>query len=192
MIYPVLKFLVRGVCKLLFFVKLVNVENIPKEGAAILAGNHTSLWDPLVLISCTKRSMRAMAKKELFQNQFLKCILEMAGAFPVDRSGSDVGAIKTALKALKNGEIFAIFPSGTRVENEEGASAKAGVALISSRSGVPVIPVRFRGGYRPFHRVTVTFGEPMSITPADGKKATSEELQVFADAIMKKIDGLGA
>lgn len=192
MIYPVLKCLVRIVCKLAFFVKLVHVENIPKEGSVILAGNHTSLWDPLVLVSCTKRPMRTMGKKELFQNRFLKPILEMAGAFPVDRSGSDVTAIKTALKALKNGEIFAIFPSGTRVEKEEGASAKAGVALIASRSGVPVVPVRFRGGYHLFRRVTVIFGEPMTITPADGKKATSEELQTFADAIMKEIDSLGA
>lgn len=192
MIYPVIKCLVRVFCKLVFFVKLVHVENIPKEGAAILAANHTSLWDAPVLVSCTKRPMRTMAKKELFSNKILSVILNMAGAFPVDRGGSDVAAVKTALKALKNGEIFAIYPSGTRVENEEGASAKAGVALIASRSGVPVIPVRLRGGYRMFHRVTVTFGEPMTMVPADGKKATSEELQAFADDIMKKIDSLGA
>ena len=192
MIYPVIKCLVRVFCKLVFFVKLVDADNIPKEGAAILAGNHTSFWDPPVLISCTKRSMRTMAKKELFSHKLLSPILKMAGAFPVDRGGNDITAIKTALKALKDGELFTIYPSGTRMKEDDGASAKAGVALIAARSGVPVIPVRFRGGYRFFHRVTITFGKPMTIVPADGKKATSEELQAFADRIMEEIESLGA
>lgn len=192
MIYPVIKSMVWGICKLLFFVKLVNVDRIPEKGAVILAGNHTSFWDGPVLVSNIKRPMRTMAKKELFAHKLLSPFLKMAGAFPVDRQGNDITAIKTALKALKDGEIFAIFPSGTRVKNDEGANAKAGVALIASRSGVPVIPVCLQGGYRLFHRVTITFGEPMTIVPADGKKATSEELQAFADKIMKQIDSLGA
>lgn len=190
--YPILKFVVLVICKLLFFVKVEHKERIPQEGAVILAANHTSMWDAPVLVTSVKRPMRAMAKKELFQNKLLGGILSMAGAFPVDRGNADITAIKTALKALKNGEIFAIFPSGTRVKNPEEADAKAGVALIASRSGVPVIPVCIQGGYRLFRRVTITFGEPMSIVPADGKKATGEELKLFADQIMEHIEAMGA
>lgn len=191
MLYPIIKFLVRIVCKLFFFVKLEHADRIPKEGAAILAVNHTSLWDPPVLISCTKRPMRTMAKKELFRNKLLAAVLKMAGAFPVDRGTGDISAIKTALKALKDGELFTIYPEGKRVKGDEGADAKAGVALIASRSGVPVIPVSMRGGYRLFHRVTITFGTPMAMIPADGKKPTSEELKAFADRIMEQIESLG-
>ncbi len=191
MLYPVIKGFVRGVCKLIFFPKFVYAERIPEEGAVILAANHTSLWDAPVLVSGVKRSMRTMAKKELFKNKIFASLLSMAGAFPVDRQKSDIGAIKTALKALKDGEIFTIFPSGTRVKSEDGAAAKAGVALIASRSGAPVIPVALRGGYKPFHRVTVIFGEPMYIGAAEGVKPSGEELQAFADEIMKQIESLG-
>lgn len=191
MLYPVIKGFVYGVCKLLFRTKYVHTERIPEEGAVILAANHTSLWDAPVLVSGVKRSMRTMAKKELFQNKILASLLSMAGAFPVDRQKSDIGAVKTALKALKDGEIFTIFPSGTRVKSEDGAAAKAGVALIASRSGAPVIPVALRGGYKPFRRVTVIFGEPMQMETAEGTKPSGEELQAFADEIMKQIDSLG-
>ncbi len=191
MLYPVIKGFVRCVCKLVFLTKFVHAERIPEEGAVILAANHTSLWDAPVLVSGVKRSMRTMAKKELFENKLLASLLSMAGAFPVDRQKSDIGAIKTALKTLKDGEVFTIFPSGTRVKSEDDAAAKAGVALIASRSGAPVIPVAIRGGYKPFHRVTVTFGEPICIDTAEGKKPSGEELQAFADEIMKQIESLG-
>lgn len=178
-------------CRAVFFVKLINVENLPEEGPVILAVNHTSLWDPPVLISSVPRYMRVMAKKELFGHKLLKPILEMAGAFPVTRGSNDITAIKTALKTLKDGDVFTIFPSGKRVMGDESSEAKAGVALIAARSGAPVIPVAMRGGYKAFHKVKIYFGEPMTIDTVDGKKPTGDELKAYADEIMKKIEALG-
>ncbi|MBO5930264.1 MAG: 1-acyl-sn-glycerol-3-phosphate acyltransferase [Clostridia bacterium] len=172
--------------------KCIGLENLPKEGAVILAANHTSLWDAPVLVPCIPRKLRAMAKKELFEHKLLKPILVSSGAFPVNRDGNDIGAIKTALKTLKNGEAFLIFPTGTRVASGETADAKSGVALISSRSGAPVIPVAIRGGYRPFHQVKIYFGEPLTLKVQSGEKATGEELKGFADEIMEQIASLGA
>ncbi len=190
--FLLLKGFLRFVSKLLFFVKVEGYESVPEEGAIIFAANHTSFWDPVVLVSCTKRRMRTMAKKELFENKFLKPFLKIAGAFPVARGTNDITAIKTALSALKNGEVFTIFPSGTRIKGDDAQSAKAGVALISSRAKTPVIPIAICGGFKPFRRVTLRFGKPMELIPADGKKATSEELQNFADSIMAEIHRLGA
>lgn len=190
--FLLLKGFLRFVSKLLFFVKVEGYENVPEDGAIIFAANHTSFWDPVVLVSCTKRRMRTMAKKELFDNWFLKPFLKIAGAFPVARGTNDITAIKTALGSLKNGEVFMIFPAGTRMKTDDAQSAKAGVALISSRSKTPVIPIAICGGFKPFHRVTIVFGKPMELIPADGKKATSEELQTFADDIMAEIHRLGA
>ena len=189
--FPFINFVVRIFCKAVFFVRCIGRENIPKEGAVILAANHTSLWDAPVLIPCIGRKLRVMAKQELFDHKLLKPILVSAGAFPVNRDGNDIGAIKTALKTLKNGDVFLIFPSGTRVASGETANAKSGVALISSRSGAPVIPVAIRGGYRPFHPVKIYFGTPMTLKTQDGEKATGEELKLFADEIMQQIESLG-
>ncbi len=189
--FTVLKGLIRLICKAVFFVRLVGEEKVPKEGAVILAVNHTSMWDAVILVSACRRNMRTMAKKELFEYKLLAPILKLAGAFPVNRGTGDITAVKTALKALKDGEVFTIFPTGTRVKGDEAVGAKAGVALIAGRSGAPVIPVAMRGGYKPFHRVTVTFGDPMYLVSENGKKADSDELKRFADEVMEKINGLG-
>ena len=98
-----IKFVVGIFNKLVFFVKPVDIKNIPDEGAVILAANHTSLWDPIVLVPLVKRKMRVMAKKELFDIKPLAPILKIANAFPVNRGTTDVGAIKNALKTLKDG-----------------------------------------------------------------------------------------
>jgi len=191
MLLSLLKFLIHIFCKAVFFVKTVGKENLPQEGAVILAINHTSLWDAPVLVSEIPRNMRIMAKKELFSNKLFASVLKLGGAFPVARGTADVGAIKTALKTLKDGDVFAIFPSGTRVKSDEAADAKAGVALIASRSGAPVIPIALRGGYKPFHRVTMHIGKPMEFPKAEGTKPTGDDIKAFADEIMKKIESLG-
>ncbi len=192
MIYAIIRSIVAFFCKIVFFVKVKGAENLPKEGAVILAANHTSMWDPVVLVSAISRKMRFMAKKELFRHKLLAPILRMSGAFPVDREGNDIGAIKNALKTLKDGEIFGIFPSGTRVKGTETAEAKSGVALIAARSGAPVLPVAISGGFRLFKQVTIHIGQPLSISYTDGKKPSGEELKAFADEIMNNIESLGA
>ncbi len=187
----VITFLVKCFCKLVFFVRVKGAENIPDEGPVILAVNHTSLWDPPVIVSSIRRPMKVMAKAELFDIKLLAPILRAGGAFPVHRNTADISAIKTALRTLKNGGIFTIFPAGTRVKNGEEADAKAGVALISSKAGVPVTPVAIRGGYRLFRRVTIHIGKPLCIANKDGSKPSGDDLKAFAEMISKEIDSLG-
>jgi len=189
--YPVIKFIVHTVCKFLFFVRVEGKENIPKDGALILAANHTSFWDAPIILMTTKRPMRTMGKAELFEKKLLAPFLRMAGAFPVRRGTNDITAIKTALRTLKDGGIFAIFPTGTRIKEGDGADAKAGVALIASKSGAPVIPVAIRGGYRPFHRVTIHIGKPLYVKNENGTKPSGDELKIYANMILDKINSLG-
>lgn len=190
--FRILKLLVRLVCKALFFVKVIGLENLPKEGAVIVAANHTSFWDAPVLVTALPRYTRVMAKKELFDHKLLKPILKLGGAFPVNRGTNDIGAIKTALQTLKNGDVFTIFPTGTRIPAGEASEAKSGVALIAHRSGAPVIPVFIENGYHLFRQVKIHFGKPIMVQTENGKKPSSEELKAFADTIMEKIDSLGA
>ncbi|MBR4874677.1 MAG: 1-acyl-sn-glycerol-3-phosphate acyltransferase [Clostridia bacterium] len=186
MIFKIIKFLVMVFVRAVFFVKKENYENLPKDGAVILAVNHTSLWDAPIILTSVKRYMRTMGKKELFAHQPLRYILTISGTIPVDRGKADIGAIKSALKTLKDGHVFTIFPSGTRVKDGE-ADAKSGVALIASKSGAPVVPCKISGGYKLFRRVTVRFGEKMYFE-SENKKPTADELKAFADKVMKKIE----
>jgi len=189
--YSVLKFIIKIFCKLIFFVEVKGEENIPKEGAAILAINHISFWDAPIILAFSNRRMRTMGKAELFDHKLLAPFLRMAGAFPVHRGTSDITAIKTALKTLKDGEIFTIFPTGTRVKEGEYADAKAGVALIASKSGAPVIPIAIRGGYRLFKKVTVHIGQPLYVKNENGTKPSGDELKIYADKILETINSLG-
>lgn len=189
--YTILKFLIKILCKIIFFLKVVGEENIPKEGAAILAANHTSFWDGPVILMATRRPMRTMGKAELFENKLLAYFLRLGGAFPVHRGTNDITAIKTALRTLKDGGIFTIFPTGTRIKSGENADAKSGVALIALKSGAPVIPVAIRGGYRLFHRVTIHIGKPLYVKDENGSKPSGDELKIYADAILAKINSLG-
>lgn len=189
--YPVIRFLSSLVCKILFFVRIEGSENIPKKGAAILAANHTSFWDAPIILMPTDRPVRAMGKAELFENKLIGACLRAAGAFPVHRGTNDITAIKTALRTLKDGGVFAIFPTGTRVKEGDDADAKAGVALIASKSGAPVIPIAIRGGFKLFHRVTIHIGKPLYVKNENGTKPSSEELKLYADAILNKINSLG-
>ena len=191
MMYKIAKFIVKIVCKLLFFVRVVGAENIPEKGAVILAANHTSFWDGPIILTSTKRPMRTMGKAELFDHKLLAPILRMGGAFPVRRGVNDITAIKTALRTLKDGGIFTRFPTGTRVKDELGAEAKAGVALIASKSGAPVIPVAIRNGYKLFRPVTIYVGEPLYVRGVDGVKPSGDELKIYADVILQKINSLG-
>ena len=189
--YTVIKAIIKFVCKILFFVEVKGEENIPKEGAAILAPNHSSFWDAPIILAFFKRKMRTMGKAELFDHKLLAPFLRLAEAFPVHRGTNDITAIKTALKTLKDGELFTIFPTGTRVKEGEYADAKAGVALIASKSGAPVIPIALRGGYKPFHKVTIHIGQPLYVKSPDGTKPSGDELKIYADKILEKINSLG-
>ncbi len=189
--YTVIKFIIKIFCKIIFFARVVGKENIPNTGAAILAANHTSFWDAPIILTATKRPMRTMGKAELFENKLLAYFLRLGGAFPVHRGTADITAIKTALKTLKNGEIFTIFPTGTRIKGNNSADAKAGVALIALKSGAPVIPIAIRGGYKLFHRVTIHIGKPLYVKNENGTKPSGDELKIYADAILAKINSLG-
>ncbi len=189
--YPIIRFLVIIFCKVFFFVRVEGKENFPKDGAAILAANHTSVLDAPMILMVTSRKMSIMSKAELFKNKLVASFIRMAGAFPVHRGTTDIAAIKTALRALKGGGVFAIFPTGTRIKDGEAADAKSGVALIASKSGAPVIPVAIRGGYKLFHRVTIHIGKPMYVKNENNTKPSGEELKIYADAILNKINSLG-
>lgn len=179
--------LIRGFLHIIFRLRVYGKDNLPAEGAVIVALNHKSNWDPVLAITHMPRKLNFMAKKELFRFPILKSILKWAGAFPVDRESSGLSAIKTALSILKAKEVMAMFPEGRRVMKDQEHTAKAGVAMIAEKTGAPIVPVAISGKYRLFAKINLYIGEPMYVTSRNGEKLTGEELQQISDELLAKI-----
>ena len=193
MFYKILKVIFRFTFNLLFSPKVIGAENVPKEGAMIMAANHMSNWDPTILGTYLPRTVGYMAKEELFKPAIAGAIIKSLNAFPVKRGASDRGAIKMALNILKKGLCLGIFPEGTRSRDGKLHKAQAGVSLIAAMSKAPVVPTALIGTNKiwskeeKFPQLTIVFGEPIYYEGKSNDKAALEE---FSQEIMKKIENL--
>ena len=164
MVRKIVAFLVRLFCKIYFKLKVVGKENVPNEGAYILCANHTSNWDPPLVVTAIKRPMYVMAKEELFVNGFVKWLAKKCWVFPVKRGKKDLDSIKFSLKVLKSGEMLMIFPEGTRNGMEKNGKAQNGAAFLAVRTGIPVIPIGIKGEFKFRHEITITYGKPIDFS----------------------------
>ena len=121
-----------------------GLENVPKDEPVVLCPNHSSNWDPILLICALGRevNLRIMGKNQLFKIPILRSFLRKMGVFPVDRGHSDIGAVKNSIQTLKDGAMLMVFPEGTRVRGKKNAvRPKGGIAMIAIRSGAKLLPV---------------------------------------------------
>ena len=150
------KFLVTNSFRLYFGIKVHGIENVPKEAGLVVAANHISAFDPPVLGLSVPRVLSVMAKKELFQNAALRTLLRAVHGFPIDRSRSDMTAMKKAIRKLRSGDAIGIFIQGTR--NTGDVAAQNGAAYLAQRAEVAVLPTAIWREGRAFH---VRFGKSM-------------------------------
>jgi 1-acyl-sn-glycerol-3-phosphate acyltransferase len=187
--YRVARFVLAGLTKTLWRLRVSGREYVPARGPLIVAANHLSYLDPPVLGVACPRALAYMAKEELFRVPILGPMIRSFGAYPVDRRGSAASAIKRSLEVLEAGGAVGIFPEGTR--NRDGsARPQEGLALLASWSGAPVVPAAIVGTDRAlrFPRFVVVFGEPLALPV--GRKATREELAKFTMGVMGAIRAL--
>jgi 1-acyl-sn-glycerol-3-phosphate acyltransferase len=172
--------------RVLFRYRVIGIEKIPRDGGVIIAANHISNFDPPILGVAAPRPVSYMAKKELFALPVLRTILPWLYAFPVDREAGGTGALRAALRMLKEGRCVGIFPEGGR--NVTGTNdEKAGAAFLAAASGAPVVPTAIVGTrrLRPFARVTVVFGDPMHVVR--NRQSKEDDLEKGAAEIMQRI-----
>lgn len=194
-LYTVLWYIVWPFFSLVHPCRLVGRENLPASGGLFCA-NHSGLSDPVCLMLAvgSKHQLRTMAKAELMSIPVLGRLLKKAGIFGVERGKSDVMAIKTAMRFLKNGENVLMFPEGTRIKEgvdkygNEG-EAKAGAAMLAVRTGVQLVPVYIPPKKRWFRFTKIVIGEPY-YPQVESEKVGSEEYQVIADDLMERIYAL--
>lgn len=164
MVYQIIRALVKFFLHIRFRVQVTGMENIP-EGACILAMNHTSNFDPLLVGTHTPRKMYIMAKEELFRNKYFAWIITEMGAFPIKRGQADLKSLKHSLNLLKNGQIFSIFIEGTRSKTGEMQEAKKGIGFIAGKSKAPVVPTYIYGAKNGwFKPAGIIFGKPLDLT----------------------------
>ena len=177
---------------LLFPFRAHGLENLPKDRPVVLCANHAHAIDPfLICLALPLRTpVRIMAKKELMDKPLLGWFLGRLGAFGVDRGHSDLAAIKTALRAVRDGKNLLVFPEGTRVRHEGDVQPKGGVAMIAMRTGAPLLPVYAGERHKLFHMTHIVFGEPLEAKAA-ARHATAAEYQACADEIVRRAYSLG-
>jgi 1-acyl-sn-glycerol-3-phosphate acyltransferase len=166
---------------LLFDLKVFGTEHVPRSGGAILAANHQSYLDPVLLGVRLQRPVTYLAKSELFRNAFFRWLISSLHAFPVKQGAGDVGAMKESIRRLQEGYLLNIYPEGTRTETGQLGPILPGIALVVRRAGVPVIPAVIDGAFDcwPPHRkiprpgrVYVMYGPPMDFAGAKGDEIT--------------------
>ncbi len=172
-------------------IRVCGRETIP-EGPCMLCCNHSSFSDPVWVIVYGKLSRlpRIMAKQELMKLPVLGWLYRKLGAFPVDRGGTDLKAVQTTLKTLREGNRVLIFPEGTRVRKGKKAEAHSGALLMANRAKVPVVPIYVSTKKHLFSPILLRFGEPYFPEYA-AAKATPEELTLRSAELLEKIYAMG-
>ena len=166
-------------------------ENIP-EGPCMLCCNHSSFSDPVWVIVYGKLSRlpRIMAKQELMKLAVLGWLYRKLGAFPVDRGATDLKAVQTTLKTLREGNRVLIFPEGTRVRKGKKVEAHSGALLMANRAKVPVVPIYVSTKKHLFSPILLRFGEPYFPEYA-AAKPTPEELTLRSAELLQRIYAMG-
>ena len=175
-------------------------ENIPESGPAILASNHNAVWDSVFLPMMIDREVVFMGKADYFTGTGLKGwatkeFMRAVGTIPVDRSGgrASEAALKAGLKRLAEGELFGIYPEGTRSPDGRLYRGKTGVARLALLSGAPVIPVAMIGTHaaQPIGQkipsrtsIGMVIGEPLDFSRYKGLDKDRYVLRAITDEIM--------
>lgn len=199
MVYLIAKRIIPPIMKL-WLKKVSGLENVPKNGAFIMAANHASYMDHFVIMSTLvpylDKKIYHLSKKEYFESLFKRLWHEHWGSVPIDRQSGGKEALMWAIMALKRGKIIAIHPEGTRSPTGKLMKGKTGVARLALKAKVPVIPVGLigtfeilpKGKYIPkLKKATLNIGKPIYFDEYYKKTVTKKLLRKITTKIMKDI-----
>ena len=155
-------FLTRWAIRMVYWLKIENLDHVPKEGRLVVFGNHISLMDPILLMFIIKRPVSFMSKIELFSNKPLGWLLLRMGCIPIDRKGTQISALRAATNVLNHDRAVGIFPEGKRSKDGKLGSGLDGIGMLVQKTKSPMIPAVILTKSRkpaPFTRTIVRFGE---------------------------------
>lgn len=190
------RYTVMGIYKLFYNFKIDGWENVPEKEGVIIACNHRSYADPVIITMPMKKPVTYMAKEELFHNKLFGAFIRFLGAFPVKRGAGDMKVIDDCVDILESGRNVVIFPEGTRSKENKVGRGKTGVALIAAKSGADVLPmgIIFEGEKLRFRsKLTLRIGklirsEELDIGDGDTKNLKKVK-SVIMDSITELVEG---
>jgi 1-acyl-sn-glycerol-3-phosphate acyltransferase len=172
---------------LIYRVRAIGLENVPKQGPLVLAPNHFSQMDHFFAGVYLRRKIRFMAKSQLFGPPVLTYVYKHGGVFPVRRGHHDEVAIETARILVDQGEMLLVYAEGGRQRSGELGEPKPGIGRIALETGAPIVPVCIHGSERArqwtrlrFPKVTVQFGEPLAF-PVERQPSRERQLEVATE-----------
>lgn len=194
MLFRFISTALHAVFRLVFTLEYFGEENVPESGAVIVAGNHPSYLDPLLLSLPIERRVYFMAWDKLFSIPVLGSLLRQAGAFPVRLGSKDPNAFNMALEVLKDGRALGIFPEAGRTAEGPMNPLKTGTARLAIESGAPIVPVTITGAYDAWpssrlvpwpRKITVKYHQPIVLDPED--VARQGESRKYQEEIMRDV-----
>jgi 1-acyl-sn-glycerol-3-phosphate acyltransferase len=205
-LYGVLHRIIPPLLRAIWRPRVIGLENLPASGPLILASNHQSFIDSVVIPAVTPRPVNFLAKSDYFEGRGIKGRLIKEwfvtfGAMPVDRDDSRaaIASLDTALGVLAEGGAFGIYPEGTRSRDGRLYRGRTGVAQLARTSGAPIVPVglidtdRLQpvGSNRPrLVRITVKFGEPIDVRGRYDGVPPGKARREITDTVMADIQEL--
>ena len=198
-LYRVVKVTLTYPVRFLCHMKVKGAENepTPEQGTYLVIANHRTWADPIYLCCALKHQQpHFMAKKELFKIPLLNLLIRALGAYPVNRGGADVGAVKHTIEMLKAGVCVGMFPQGHRYNKVDPRKTpvKTGAAMIALKAGVPVLPVFVKvknNRHRIFCKKEVIVGKPITIEEMNYNPEAPGEYQRVADYLFERVCELG-
>lgn len=195
--YRIIYAIFAGIVGVIFNYKIINRDKEPDEGGCILCANHVSATDAIALCyAFRKNQVCFMAKKELFKIPVLAPLIKLLGAFPIDRGGSDVGAIKNAVSLVSEGKVLGIFPQGHRYPGEDprGTRTKNGMALIATKTEANIVPAyiwRKGNRFKLFRRTYIILGDTIPYESLAYDPGVSGEYARITNTVFDKICDIG-
>ncbi|MEU9152022.1 lysophospholipid acyltransferase family protein [Streptomyces sp. NPDC048417] len=191
------------IMRLMFRLQVEGVEHIPGDGPVILAGNHLTFIDSMILPLVSKRQVFFIGKDEYvtgkgFKGRLMAWFFTGVGMIPVDRDGASggVAALMTGKRVLDEGRIFGIYPEGTRSPDGRLYRGRTGIARLTLMTGAPVVPFAMIGtdklqpggaGLPRPGKVTVRFGEAMEFSRYEGMDRDRYVLRAVTDSVMAEV-----
>ena len=198
-LYKVVKFTLTYPVRFLCHMKVKGAENepTPDQGTYLVIANHRTWADPIYLCCALKHQQpHFMAKKELFKIPLLNLLIRALGAYPVNRGGADVGAIRHTIEMLKQGVCVGMFPQGHRYNGVDPrtTSVKTGAAMIAQKADVKVLPVFIKvknNRHRFLCKKEIIVGKPIPIADLGYDPEAPGEYQRMADQLFESVCRLG-
>jgi 1-acyl-sn-glycerol-3-phosphate acyltransferase len=211
MLYEVVHTVVAPAARLVWRPEVRGVHHVPRTGPVILASNHLSFADSLVIPIVAPRKVAFLAKSDYFTGTGISGALTRAwftsvGMLPVDRDNTlaAMSSLETALEVLGRGEAFGIYPEGTRSRDGRLYRGKTGVAHLALTAGCPVVPVGLRGteNLQPVGarlprivKVRVEFGEPIQVAgrfdgvpPGRARREVTDEIMTAIQKLSGQVE----